>query len=108
MAMTLDNIKYRLQLFKESWKLVIHLLFSTYHFGVNNDTWVRWRSMFGRPILTRFWLPTIISNYRLMKFRMNIGFLPKDKVVRLGWWKCYEDKNIKFLNKRLKKMEKKK
>lgn len=85
--MTVNNLIYRIKLLKGNWRLVIHLLFSTYHFGVNNQTWAAFPSMFGRPIIIRFNPFQIIENYGMMKFRMKIGFLPKDKVVKLGWWR---------------------
>lgn len=49
-----------------NWKMVIHLLFQTYHFGVNNEWWSRHRSVFGAPWRERFHL---IRNYRMMRFR---------------------------------------
>jgi len=52
-------------LFK-NWKLVIHLLFRTYRFGINNRWWSEFDSMFGLPVWQRWHL---IRAYKMMRFR---------------------------------------
>lgn len=59
---------------KYNWKLVIHLLFRTYHFGVNNNWWNDGRAFFGLPIC-KFERWHIVNNYRRMRFRAQIGFV---------------------------------
>lgn len=59
---------------KDNWKLMIHLLFRTYHFGVNNQWWEPYRSIFGLPFHRRW---HIISQYKGIKFRCKIGFIDK-------------------------------
>ena len=49
-----------------NWKLIIHLLFRTYRFGVNNEWRSSFDSIFGLPIRKRFHL---IQNIRMMKIR---------------------------------------
>jgi hypothetical protein len=61
-------IKYYLQ----NWKLGIHLLFKTYRFGVNNEWWCNYDSMFGEPFYKRF---NILQSYRQLRFRAEIGFI---------------------------------
>jgi len=57
----------------DNWKLITHLLFGTYHFGVNNEWWCpSYRSMFGLPWYKRWHL---INRYKEMKFRAIIGFV---------------------------------
>lgn len=69
-------LKYYIQ----NWKLGIHLLFRTYRFGVNNDWWSPYDSMFGLPFRKRFHL---IKHYREMRFRAEIGFVSKDTFNKL-------------------------
>ena len=58
---------------------MIHLLFRTKRFGVNNQWWNSFDSMFGvgnlRKIYDILTLKQILNNYRMMKFRAKIGFL---------------------------------
>ncbi len=59
----------------EHWKLGVHLLFKTKRFGVNNQWWASFDSLFGaRRLSDRF---RLIRNYKLMKIRAKIGFLPE-------------------------------
>ena len=46
--------------------MIIHLLFRTYYFGVNNQWWVEWPSIFGLPWRQRWHL---IREYKAMRFR---------------------------------------
>jgi hypothetical protein len=64
----------------KNWKLGIHLLFRTYHFGVNNEWWVKYRSIFGLPFYKRL---NIIKHYKEMRFRAEIGFVSKETFKRL-------------------------
>ena len=53
---------------KENWKQIIHLLLGTYKFGVNNQWWSDFPSLFGIPLYKR--TPRrILQNYRMAKFR---------------------------------------
>ena len=67
-----------------NWKLVVHLLLGTKRFGVNNQRWVGFDSMFAReskltPIL-------VIRNYRMVEFRATAcGFLTREECRSLGW-----------------------
>jgi len=51
---------------KSNWKLIIHLIFRTYRFGVDNKWWSEFDSIFGLPIWKRWHL---IREYRMMRFR---------------------------------------
>lgn len=54
--------------FKQNWKQIIHILFSTYYFGVNNKWWSYFPSMFGISVWKR--TPNRIwKNYEGAKFR---------------------------------------
>jgi hypothetical protein len=64
-------------------------LLKTRRFGVNNERWSNFPSLFGDPwwkiiknILTIY---PLIDNYRAAKFRAKIGFLHPDTVEKLGW-----------------------
>lgn len=55
----------------QNWKLIIHLLFNTYRFGVNNQWWSEFDSMFGKP----WYKIRLRQNYQCMKFRaIHCGF----------------------------------
>lgn len=49
-----------------NWKLFTHVLFRTYRFGVNNEWWSRYDSLFGLPYSKRWHL---VENYRMARFR---------------------------------------
>ena len=62
------NFKKRFLYFKNNWKMIIHLLFSTYYFGVNNRWWSEFPSIFGVPFYKR--TPRKIrQNYEGARFR---------------------------------------
>ena len=75
------------QYFINNWKLGIHLLFRTYRFGVNNEWWVLFDSIFGLPIYQRWHL---IKRYKEMRFRSQIGFISEKNFKML-----FSNKNIK-------------
>lgn len=60
--------KKKILYIKKNWKLIIHLLFSTHRFGVNNAWWSDFDSMFGKPWHTLSF-SQIIQNYKAMRFR---------------------------------------
>ena len=62
-------MKYRTQYIKKNWKLIIHLLLGTYYFGVNNQWWVDFPSMFGKPWYLKINPFQIRRNYKGMEFR---------------------------------------
>ena len=67
---------------KNNWKLMFHLFFRTYHFGVNNQWWCSWKSMFGLS----WWKIEkyrFIRNFKLIIFRASIGFIPKMKFEKM-------------------------
>lgn len=65
---------------KYHWRLIIHLLFRTYRFGVNNKTWKQnefAHGFFGLPwYKLEKW--NVVHNYRQMKIRCGPGicFIP--------------------------------
>jgi len=65
MPLKKEKAKYVL----ENWKLGVHLLFHTYRFGVNNEWWSLWDSMFGLPWYKKINLWQIYDNCQAMKFR---------------------------------------
>lgn len=58
----------------KNWKIGIHLLFRTKRFGVNNEWWSKFDSIFGVSIGQILWdtvrIWPIIRNYKMMKFRV--------------------------------------
>ncbi len=67
----------RIKHFLKNWKLGVHLLFRTKHFGVNNKRWAEWDSIFGWSNKKKFWaiitIKPIIHNWKAMKFRSGGG-----------------------------------
>ena len=58
-----DSFNY----FLKNWKLITHLIFRTYKFGVNNKWWCEYQSLFGLSYHKRF---NLLRNYKMMKFRV--------------------------------------
>jgi len=81
--MNLFKIKYLLK----NWKMIIHLLFYTKRFGVNNEWWNNFDSIWGwsweKRIISIIMIKPIIRNYKMMKFRAGIGFVLKDTYQKI-------------------------
>jgi len=71
-----------IQIFKDNWKLGIHLLFRTKRFGVNNRWWNEFDSMFGlsfgRKILRIICIKPLLNEWIKIKERMSLGFIDKE------------------------------
>lgn len=71
------------------WRLAIHLMFKTQHFGVNNQWWARHPSAIGWSCRQRVWgiltIMPIVRNYQSMKVRSCIGWLPQSECEALGF-----------------------
>jgi hypothetical protein len=72
------------------WKLGVHFIFRTKRFGVNNEWWVNWDSMFGWSWYKRLWMMIrvlpIIENYKLMWFRsVACHFMDDEQKRKAGW-----------------------
>ena len=63
-----------------NWKLIIHLLFRTYHFGVDNQWDSQVSSIFGKPVNQRY---NLLRNYREMRTRAFLGFIPLNTAIKL-------------------------
>jgi len=72
-----------------NWKLIIHLLFRTKYFGVNNEWHSSFPSIFGWPWQKIIWgiltIRPIYTNYQMMKFRASpgVGFVSKNTYNKL-------------------------
>jgi len=71
------------------WRLTIHLVFKTKHFGVNNLWWASQPSAIGWHWYQILWgtltiLP-IIRNYQSLKVRSCLGWLPESECLALGF-----------------------
>jgi len=99
----------KLKYFRENWKLMFHLLFSTYHFGVNNKWWSDFDSIFGVPWYKRT-PKKIIENYRGMRFRavachfisdeIKLILFPKYMLKKWNNWKFWfggKSGNVSFV-----------
>lgn len=69
MKKTYNRIKY----FRKNWKLGVHLIFRTKRFGVNNEWWSPYDSIFGwswkQRIISIIEIRPFIENYKCMKLR---------------------------------------
>lgn len=74
-------LKKRVIYLIENWKMVIHLLFKTQRFGVNNQLWSNYDSLFGDSCLTG-WIGAI-KNYKMMKVRAFSGFIPLNQAIEI-------------------------
>lgn len=79
--MKMENSLFRIRFLAENWKLLFHLFFRTYHFGVNNLSRETHRSIFGLPLYET--VTRLAFNYKMMRLRAFIGFIPLNDAVRL-------------------------
>ena len=75
----------------DHWKLGIHLILHTKHFGVNNRWWENFDSFFAIPLWKIIYnilaVYPLVKNYKAMKYRaIYLGFMHPDE-VRLLWEK---------------------
>ncbi|MDG4812514.1 hypothetical protein P8629_05790 [Hydrogenovibrio sp. 3SP14C1] len=71
------------------WRLAIHLIFKTQHFGVNNLWWAKQPSAIGWRWYQILWgsitiLP-IVRNYQSLKVRSCLGWIPQADCEALGY-----------------------
>ena len=62
-----------------NWKMIVHLLFKTRRFGVNNRGWSNHPSIFGNPL----GITHTLKNYRMMKIRAFSGFIPLNDAIEI-------------------------
>lgn len=71
------------------WKLGVHLVFKTQHFGVNNRWWVKEPSAIGWTFAQKLWgyatVIPLIRNYQSMRVRACIGWMPEADCIALGF-----------------------
>jgi len=66
------------------WKLIVHLLLGTRRFGVNNQRWSSFDSLFVRT--ERLSLRLLVRRYKLAEMRaVDLGFLHPGTCKSLGW-----------------------
>jgi hypothetical protein len=69
--------KNTIKFVKENWKLGIHIMFRTKHFGTNNKWWEE-STFWYRPWYKTLWkvlrIRPFIEELKLMKMRMSPGF----------------------------------
>ena len=82
----------RYKYFKENWKLIIHIMLRTYRFGVNNEWWCDFNSMFGLPLYKRFSPKQLIENYKSAKFRALACYFIDDETARVLFPKYFRGK----------------
>lgn len=65
----------------ENWKMIIHLIFKTKHFGVNNLPWSSHPSVFGSTFPPGVF--RVLKNYRMIKIRAFSGFIPLNDAIEM-------------------------
>ena len=73
------------------WRVFIHLLLRTKRFGVNNQWWSYFDSMFGLPdqeIAKRIlYIRPLLHEYKLIRARaVSLGFISDNSLKELGWY----------------------
>ena len=61
--------------------MVLHLLFGTSHFGINNKAWSEHRSIFASKGFKK--ITCLIKNYKMIKVRAFSGFIPLNDAIDL-------------------------
>ncbi|WP_245534979.1 hypothetical protein [Thiomicrospira cyclica] len=69
------------------WRLAVHLIFKTQHFGVNNQWWSRYPSAIGwtwsQRMIGVLTIMPIVRNYQSLKVRSRIGWMPDAEATAL-------------------------
>lgn len=79
--MDFESLLFRIRYVCSNWKMLLHLFFRTYHFGVNNDAWEPHRSLFGLPFHKT--VKRLVVSYKMMRIRAFIGFIPLNDAIKL-------------------------
>lgn len=84
-----EQQKKQLEFGKQYWKLAIHLICKTKHFGVNNEWWSKHPSPVGWSCRKRLWgmltVMPIVRNYQSLKVRSCLGWIPGNDADALGY-----------------------
>jgi len=85
----MNEFRTRLAFIRQYWKLAIHLVLKTKHFGVNNEWWSAHASPIGWNTSQLFWgivtIMPIWRNYQSMKVRSCLGWIPGNDADALGF-----------------------
>lgn len=80
-------LKVRVRFFLANWKLGVHLIFRTKHFGVNNKWWFRYESIMGWPLWKIIWsvvtIKGLVGNLKGVQRRAETVHLLDCKSFRL-------------------------
>ena len=81
--------KVKLGFYLKYWKLGMHLVLKTKHFGVNNRWWVKQPSAIGWEWYQILWgvltIMPIVRNYQSLKVRACLGWMPQADCEALGF-----------------------
>lgn len=77
----MSGLAKKVQYATKYWRLAVHLVFKTKHFGVNNQWWARQPSPIGWAWYQIIWgvltVMPIVRNYQSLKVRSCIGWMPQ-------------------------------
>lgn len=96
----IQMMRTRIAFARQYWRLSVHLIFKTKHFGVNNEWWSVHPAPIGWSCAERVWgmltIMPIWRNYQSMKVRSCLGWLPKADCDALGFSKEILGENQKM------------
>lgn len=85
----MTNLRVKIAFMRQYWRLAVHLILKTKHFGVNNQWWSSHPSPVGWSCGQRLWgivtLLPILRNYQSMMVRSCLGWIPGDDADALGF-----------------------
>jgi hypothetical protein len=81
--------KIEIKFAKQYWRLAIHLIFKTKHFGVNNLWWASQPSAIGwhwyQVVFSILTVMPIVRNYQSLKVRSLLGWISQEDCIKLGY-----------------------
>jgi hypothetical protein len=70
----------------KNWKLILHILIKTKHFGVNNHWWQKHPSCIGiawyKQVINLILIYPIVQNYYAMRMRALSGWVEQDNAKK--------------------------
>lgn len=76
-----EDAAFRFSYMAKNWKQIVHLVFGTKYFGVNNRLFSKDHSLFERRGIWK--IRGIFERIAMMKARAFMGFIPLEDAVRL-------------------------
>ncbi|MGC9385829.1 MAG: hypothetical protein ACP5D0_02700 [Hydrogenovibrio sp.] len=92
-------MKTKIQFAFKYWRLAVHLILKTRHFGVNNLWWSQQPSAIGWRWYQQAWgiltIWPIVRNYQSLKVRSCLGWIPQADCEALGYHQSIAKKTVR-------------